>query len=140
MNQAVVYFLDLPNEMLLKILKQLDNINVLYSCMGTFNERFDTLLQDNVFTNTLNFIRRSSTDTAISSLPGSVLDRFCLEILPKINHNVKHLILNTVSMECILLAVNYPNLISLKLFHLGEKITLDYYTSKYFKCNCSMKG
>ncbi|CAF1158493.1 unnamed protein product [Rotaria sordida] len=67
--------------------------------MGIINEKFDILLQDNIFTNTLNLISRSSTDDHICSIDNRILDRFCIDILPKIHHNVKHLILESTSME-----------------------------------------
>jgi hypothetical protein len=131
MNQSEVHLLDLPNEILLIILKKLDNINVLYSLMGVFNERFDILLQNNVPTNTLNLVSVSSTDDDISSLDVPILDRFCINILPRIGHNVKQLILESMSMRRILLACNYPNLTYLKLFNFGQAIVLSYFTGKY---------
>ncbi|CAF4153008.1 unnamed protein product, partial [Rotaria sordida] len=133
MNQSDIHLVDLPNEILLMILKRLDNINVLYSLMGTFDGQFDILLQDNIFTNTLNMISRSSTDNDdddIYSIDDQILDRFCIDILPKIHHNVKHLILESMSMKRILLAGNYPNLTSLKLFNFGQNIALNYFTDK----------
>ncbi|CAF3482744.1 unnamed protein product [Rotaria sp. Silwood1] len=99
--------------------------------MGTIDEQFDILLQDNIFTNTLNMISKSSTDDDdICSIDDRILDRFCIDILPKIHHNVKHLILESMSMERILLAGNYPNLTSLKLFNFGQNIALNYFTDK----------
>ncbi|CAF4308925.1 unnamed protein product, partial [Rotaria sordida] len=96
--------------------------------MGIINEEFDILLQDNIFTNTLNLISRSSTDDDICSIDNRILDRFCIDILPKIHHNVKYLILEPTSMERILLVSNYPNLTSLKLFNFEEHIALNYFT------------
>ncbi|CAF1599668.1 unnamed protein product [Rotaria sordida] len=98
--------------------------------MGIINEEFDILLQDNIFTNTLNLISRSSTDDDICSIDNRILDRFCIDILPKIHHNVKYLILEPTSMERILLVSNYPNLTSLKLFNFEEHIALNYFTDK----------
>ncbi|CAF3884373.1 unnamed protein product [Rotaria sp. Silwood1] len=128
MNQSDIHLVDLPNEVLFMILKRLDNINVLYSLMGTINKQFDIVLQDNIFTNTLNMISKSATedDDDICSIDDRILDRFCIDILPKIHHNVKHLILESMSMERILLAGNYPNLTSLKLFNFGQNIALNY--------------
>ncbi|CAF3131817.1 unnamed protein product [Rotaria sp. Silwood2] len=103
--------------------------------MGVFNEQFDILLQESVFTNTLNLVIRSSTDDDICSLDDPVLDRLSTDILPRIHHNVKNLILEPMSMERILLAVNYTNLTSLKLFNFRHKIVSSYFTegkqSKY---------
>jgi len=131
MNQSDIHFLDLPNEILVIILKKLDNINVLYSLMGVFNKRFDTLLEHHVFTNTLDLLTRSSTDDDIYSLDHPTLDRFCIDLLPKIHHNVKRLIFNSESMRQILVAGNYPQLTSLNLFHFQQRIALNYFTRKY---------
>jgi len=60
MNQSDIHLLDLPDEILIIILKKLDNIDVLYSLFGVNNERLDRLVDDNVFTNILNFARTSS--------------------------------------------------------------------------------
>ncbi|CAF4151053.1 unnamed protein product [Rotaria sordida] len=77
-------------------------------------------------------ISKSSTDDDddICSIDDRILDRFCIDILPKIHNNVKHLILESMSMEYILLAGNYPNLTSLKLFNFGQHIALNYFTDK----------
>ncbi|CAF1499066.1 unnamed protein product [Rotaria sordida] len=99
--------------------------------MGVFNEEFDILLQDNIFTNTLNLISRSSIgDNNISSIDDRIFDRFCIDILPKIHHNVKHLIIESMFMGRILLAGNYPNLTSLRLFNFGQHIALNYFTDE----------
>ncbi|CAF4086302.1 unnamed protein product, partial [Rotaria magnacalcarata] len=71
-----INFLDLPNEMLLIILKKLDNIDVLYSLFGINNKRLDILVQDDEFTNNRNFVTTSSiTDD-------EKFDRFSTSILP----------------------------------------------------------
>ncbi|CAF4785575.1 unnamed protein product [Rotaria sp. Silwood1] len=128
MSQSNVDFLDLPNEILLHILKKLDNICVLYSLFGVINERFDSLLQDNIFTNTLNLLTNSADDN--SSLVNPILDRFCISILPRIHYNVKRLILESMSMERILLIGTFPNLTHLKVFNFGRHIALNYFTDQ----------
>ncbi|CAF4196491.1 unnamed protein product [Rotaria sp. Silwood2] len=55
MNQSDIDLLNLPNEILLVILKKLDNIDVLYSLFGINNKQLDILVEDGVFTNILNF-------------------------------------------------------------------------------------
>ncbi|CAF4649203.1 unnamed protein product, partial [Rotaria sp. Silwood1] len=40
----------------------------------------------------------------------TILDRFCLQILPKIHHKIQFLNLESSSMERILLSTNCPNL------------------------------
>ncbi|CAF0796065.1 unnamed protein product, partial [Rotaria sordida] len=120
MNQSDIHLLDLPNEILIIILKKLDNIDVLYSLFGINNERLDILVQDDVFINILNFVKTSFID--------SKLDRFCTVILPQKHYCVKKLILETTSLERILLAGNYPNLTSLELFNFRQETVSRYFT------------
>ena len=129
MNQSNINLLDLPNEILLIILKKLDNMDVLYSLLGVDNQRLDTILQENTFTKTLNFVLTTLTDD-IFSIADPILNRFCISILPKIHYNVKSLILDSISMERILLAGDYPNLTQLKLFNFNGKIISRYFTGK----------
>jgi hypothetical protein len=132
MNQHNVQLLDLPNEILFLILKKLDNMDVLYSLLGVNDQRLDIMVQNQAFTNNLNFVTMSSNEN-ISSISDSILDRFCFDILPRIHHNVKSFTLESASMERILLAANYPNLTKLKLFNFNKQIV-----SRYFKGKNSM--
>jgi hypothetical protein len=103
MNRSYVHLLDLSDQILLTILKKLENIDVLYSLLGINNERLDNLAQNKIFTNTLNFVLTSSTDH-ISSINPQILDRLCTYALPRIYSNVKCLIVEPLSMQRILLA------------------------------------
>ncbi|CAF2348542.1 unnamed protein product [Rotaria sp. Silwood2] len=127
MHQYKINLLDLPTEVLHIILKKLDSMDVLYSLFAINNQRLDNIIQENTFTNTLNFVLITATDD-ILSVCDRVLDRFCLNLLPKIHNNVKSLILNSLSMEHILLAGDYPNLSELKIFNFNIKIALHYFT------------
>jgi hypothetical protein len=118
-----MHLLDLPNEILIIILKKLENVDILYSFFGICNQRLDNLIEDDGFTNILNFVR---TSTAADKL-----DRFSTCILPQKHHCIKKFILNTSSMEGILLASDYPNLTSLEVFDFGEKIARRYFTGSY---------
>ncbi|CAF4895161.1 unnamed protein product [Rotaria sp. Silwood1] len=129
MNQYKINLLDLPNEILLIILKKLDNMDVLYSLFDLNNERLDKIIQENTFTNNLNFVLITLTDDVLS-ISDSRIDRFCKNILPKIYYNVKSLILNSLSMERILFAADYPNLNKLKIFNFNDTIVLRYFTIK----------
>ncbi|CAF3203209.1 unnamed protein product [Rotaria sp. Silwood2] len=84
MNQSNIDLLDLPNEILLMILKILDNMDVLYSLISVDNQRLNTILQENTFTNTLNFILTTLTDD-IFSIDNRILNRFCINVLPRIH-------------------------------------------------------
>ncbi|CAF3851792.1 unnamed protein product, partial [Rotaria sp. Silwood1] len=129
MDQSNVRFLDLPNEILVIILKKLDNMDVLYSLLDVDNQRLNMIVEEKTYTKSLNFVLTTSTDD-ILSIANPMLDRFCIKILPKIAHNVKSLILESESMERILRAANYPNLTELKLFNFRDKITSHYFTDE----------
>jgi hypothetical protein len=129
MSKRDIHLLDLPDEILFIILKKLNNMDVLYSVLDINNERLHIIAQEKIFTNVLNFVSISSTND-ICSISSRKLDRFCIEILPQIHHNVKCLILESVCIERILLAAEYPNLIQLKIFNFNKEIM-----SRYFKGN-----
>ena len=129
MNQSNINLLDLPTEILLVILKKLDNMDVLYSLLGVDNQRLDTILRENNFTNNLNFMLTTlSSDTF--SIADPVINQFCISILPRIHYNIKSLTLDSIFLEKILLAGDYPNLTQLKLFNINEKIVSRYFTGK----------
>jgi hypothetical protein len=128
-----VHLLDLPDEILFLILKKLDNIDVLYSLLNVNNQRLDNIAQDKTFSTILNFVSMSSNDNNCS-ISGPTLDRFCFSILPRIHYNVKCLILESASMERILLAGNYSNLTNIELFNFNKEIFLRYFTGKKFMC------
>jgi hypothetical protein len=125
MSQSNVNLLDLPDEILLLILKKLNNIDVLYSFIDVNNEHLNSLAQEKIFSDTLNFV---SIDN-VSAIDQQKLNRFCKDILPKIHQNVKCFILEPISMEHIL-AAEYPNLTELKLFNFTQEVCLNYFTSK----------
>jgi hypothetical protein len=139
MNQHNVHLLDLPNEILFLILKKLDNIDVLYSLLDINNQRLDIIAQEQIFSNILNFVSISQSNDEISSTSNSILDRFCIDILPRIHKNVKSLILESVSMERILCSGNYPNLTELKIFNLNKEIVSRYFLGKIFMCTDLLK-
>jgi hypothetical protein len=122
MNRSNVHLLHLPDEILLKILNKLSNVDVLYSLLDIDNGRLNILAQENAFTNILKFV---SIDD------NSIIDRFSTDILPRIHLNVKCFILQSVLMKRILLATNYPNLTELKIVDFQRTITLNYFTSKH---------
>lgn len=129
MNQSNIGLLDLPSEILLIILKKLDNMDVLYSLLGVNNQSLDVIIQENTFTNITNFTLTTSTSDIIS-LPDPIVDRFCISILPRIHYNVKTLIIDSLYMERILSVADYYNLTELKLFNFSGKIASRYFTGK----------
>ncbi len=96
-------------------------MDVLYSLLDVDNQRLDMIVQEKTFTNTLNFVVTTITDEVLS-IANSTIDRFCIDILPKIGYNIKSLILESESMERILLATDYPNLTELKLYNVNDEI------------------
>ncbi|CAM4777019.1 unnamed protein product [Rotaria magnacalcarata] len=121
MKPSNVHLLGLPNEILLIILRKLNNIDVLYSLLDINNGRLDIIAQENTFTNILNFVNTNNI---------SLIDRFCIYILPRIHHCIKYFILEPVFMERILLAAVYPNLTELKLFNFEQQIASKYFTEE----------
>jgi hypothetical protein len=130
MTQHRIHLLDLPNEILFLILKKLENVDVLYSLLGINNQRLDIIAQEQIFTNTLNFVSISQSNDEICSISDSILDRFCISILPRIQENVKSLIIESDSMECILRAGIYLNLTELKIFNFNNAIASRYFMGK----------
>ncbi|CAF1039397.1 unnamed protein product [Adineta ricciae] len=125
MNQFGVRLPDLPDEILLMILKKLSNTDVLYSLLNINDERLDIIAKEKIFSNILDFV---SFDP-LSSIDRFKLEHFCFDILPKIHENVKCFILKPDLMECVLLASDYPNLTELQLFNFKEEFVLPYFTS-----------
>jgi hypothetical protein len=123
MNRTDIHLLDLPVEILLKILRKLNNMDVLYSLVGI--EGLDLLVQDDTFTNTLNFV---FTDN--DSIKESMLNRFCNSILPRIESNIKCLVLETTTMDRILRVGIYPNLTQLKISRFHANSFSDFCTGK----------
>ncbi|CAF3150249.1 unnamed protein product [Rotaria sp. Silwood2] len=85
------------------------------------NIRLDKIASDPIFTENLTLMKRSSNGV-IKLLDDSIFDRFYSQILPKIHHKIKWLDLEPLSMERILLAVDYPNLHGLSLFNIEREL------------------
>jgi hypothetical protein len=122
MNRSNVHLLDLPDEILLLILKKLNNVDVLYSLLDINNGRLNILAQQNTFTNILKIP---------TIYDYSLINRLCIDILPRIHHNVKCFIFDSFCMKRFLLATDYPNLTELKILHFKQKFALGYLTSKH---------
>ncbi|CAF1302569.1 unnamed protein product [Adineta ricciae] len=68
------------------------------------------------------------------SMRSMKLDRFCLSILPRIDENIKSLVVESAFMKHILGAGNYPNLTELTFYDMDKKIA-----SQFFTDNCMCK-
>jgi hypothetical protein len=129
MNGSCVQLNDLPDELLMFIFKQMNNIEVLYSLFGV-NKRFNSILQDPIITNRLNFLKRSSKNFVNIFSPDIIFNRFCLQILPAIHAKIQWLDIESTSMKQILCAANYSNLYGLGLFNIEEETIKNLFTGK----------
>ncbi|CAF4401858.1 unnamed protein product, partial [Rotaria socialis] len=126
MEGSLLALIDLPDEVLLLILKNLDNIEVLYLFID-LNKRFNKLVHDSIFTNHLTMIRCSSNGS-FDRLDEQIHDRFCSQILSSIHHNIKWLDVECSFMEDVLLCTSYPNLSGLDLYNIAKNIALRIFT------------
>ncbi|CAF3357621.1 unnamed protein product [Rotaria sp. Silwood2] len=117
---------DLPDEILVLILKKLDNIEVLYSLRGV-NKQLNTIANDSIFASYLPLF--VFLDDFASPLPDPILNQFCSHILLEIHHKIKWLDLESTSMERILLATDYPYLCGLGLYGFDVEKALSLFTN-----------
>ncbi|CAF4073711.1 unnamed protein product, partial [Rotaria sp. Silwood1] len=113
MNDSIVSILDLPNEILLIIFKKLNNIDLLYSFIG-INQQLDNVICRIDFTRAIDLVTISSYETDDSKID-SILDRFCLHILPRIHEHVECHTIEACFFQCIFHTSNYINLCKLTL-------------------------
>jgi hypothetical protein len=85
-NSTAINIVDLSDEILLNISNKLNNIYVLYSLIGV-NKKHDQLARAVVFTRSLDFVTTLSNGE--NDQMNSVLDRFCINILPQIVNNIE---------------------------------------------------
>ena len=157
MEDSFIQLDDLPDEILIIILKKLHNLEVLYSLIGV-NKRLDTIVSDSIFTKNLTLIpsvnkrfhtmvnnsifTRNLTLTTpfndLNQLADPILHRFRLQILPKIHHKIEWINVESSWIEPILLATNYPNLHGLGLYNLASTRAKDLITGKIFSLTLSM--
>ncbi|CAF4021254.1 unnamed protein product, partial [Rotaria sordida] len=128
MEHSCVRLDDLPDEILLIIFQKLNNCDVLYSFMG-LNERLDTILYDKIFTINLSLIKYVHGSSYQFNI---ILDRFSLEILPKINDKIERLSIESSFIKRILLATNYPNLHALDLYEFEPETASTLFRGKIF--------
>ena len=128
--------LDLPDEILLLILKKLNVVETLDQQCG-FHSQLDRILFDDIYVRELDWTRKC-WDESISSMDGLVIDRVCKNILPRINEKIIELTLEPNSIERVLHAVHYPKLSSLSLKNFSKKILVEHLTSNvdhFFQSN-----
>jgi len=130
MKRLCVQLTDLSDEILLLLLKNLTNVEVLYS-LRDVNKRLDKMVHDSIFTSNLALFN-SFSNGDIYPIPPLILDRFCSQILPKIHQKIKWPDLEPLSMERILLSANYPNLFGLGIYNIDKDTALNLFTGKIF--------
>ena len=80
-------FADLPVELLAHILKNLNNIDVLYSLSGV-NQKFDMIICDRRFCGSIDLTMDSLNETSHAKA-NEILQRFISNILPKISTEIE---------------------------------------------------
>jgi hypothetical protein len=127
---TAIGILDLPDEILLTIFNKLNNIEMLYSFIGV-NQKLDKLFRNIVFTSrSLDFVAMLSSEENNTRM-NSILNRFCVDILPQIQHNIECLTLEPSLIERVLYSCNYPKLRKLTLVNLQLKIASHILTGMY---------
>ena len=123
--------LDLPNEMLLLIMKQLNMVDVLYSLVDV-TQRLDELVLNSKFTRTLDMtcLKTESFLNRVYSIDDHVLERICKDVLPRLNDQVNELIIDQHSIKRVLHGSDYHQLVSLSLMDLDETFFVDFFPSK----------
>ncbi|CAF1109157.1 unnamed protein product [Adineta ricciae] len=118
MNQSSIELLDLPDEILLMILRKLNNVHVLYTLLNINSRRLNILAQEKIFAQILDFVSIDNT-TLMNQLQ---LNQICTNILPRISVNVTYFVVKSVFLERILMAADYPNLTKLKIFDFKKEM------------------
>ncbi|CAF3264438.1 unnamed protein product [Rotaria sp. Silwood2] len=127
MEELLIKLNDLPDEILIIILKNLYNFETFYSLIGV-NKRFNRIAHNSIFTTHLTLM--TFLNDSIYCLPDLILDRFCLQILLEIHYKIKWLDLESISMERILRITNYPNLYGLGLYGIDVENAISLFISK----------
>lgn len=99
-------------------------VDVLYSLVGG-NKQLDQLVLDPLYIRYLDMTSRLSRRSIFVrsfAVEDEVLDKICHNILPQIFNQVCQLILEQHSMVRVLRTINYPQLSTLSLVDLPEKI------------------
>ena len=116
MNDSFVNILDLPDEILIIIFKKLNNLDLLSSMVGV-NQRLDSLVCDINFTRAIDLTTITSDELDDSRI-NAILDRFCIQILPRIQSYITCLTVPACFSKRVLYAANYVNLSKLTLVNL----------------------
>ena len=120
-NGEGLSLVQLPNEMIMLIMKQLNMVDVLYSLVN-ITQRLDQLVLNSNYTRILNLtcLKSELFPNRSYSIDDDVLERICKDVLPRISDEVIELIIDQHSMKCVLRARDYRELVSLSLIDIDE--------------------
>jgi hypothetical protein len=135
MNHSTVNIVDLPDEILLHILKKLNNFDVLYSLVGV-NEKLNRVACDINFTRLVDLMT-IEPNRVTDSRSNAILDRFCMEILPRIHDNVESLTLQACFLPRVLHATNYLHLRKLDINNLELSMACHIFNGMLFHLSIS---
>jgi hypothetical protein len=116
--------LDLCDEILLMIVKELPMVDVLYS-IADVNRRLNRVAHDCLYIRRLDLAGLTTITSRWNPLfptDQHVVSRMCDQILPRIHDHVHQLTLEPYAMKDILAAVNYPQLYSLSLRSFEDEV------------------
>ncbi|CAF1364261.1 unnamed protein product [Rotaria sordida] len=131
-NNNNINILDLPDEILLIILNELDMVDVFYSFVN-LNKRFDRLALDPFYVQHLD-LRSKTLKNHNSAVDNPVFNQIYINILPQIHHNVNKLTVESLFMKFIFEAVDFSQLHSLSLVNCQSETLLQYLTSNIRFC------
>ncbi|CAF3344939.1 unnamed protein product [Rotaria sp. Silwood2] len=134
-NGSTVNILDLSDEILLIILKNLNNFDVLYSLVGV-NKKLDNMACDINFTRNVDLIMLPS-NRENDCKTNVILGRVFMHILPRIHDKVECLTIQGCFLQRLLLAGNYLNLRKLTLINLELKMASYVFNGMLIDSECS---
>ncbi|CAF1373781.1 unnamed protein product [Adineta ricciae] len=107
--------------------------NITY-CPGRAHRRLDRVLYPSIFTNTLTLLEKFSPPD-ICSLSSLVLDRFCSQVLPAIEHNIQWMNLEGSSLERVLSSGNFLHLSGLGVYGITKTYALHLLSDETLLCH-----
>lgn len=131
--------LDLPNEILLIIFKYLSTIDVFRSFVG-ISERLERLVTHPMSTRTVNMacLRLELLPKRIYSLDQAALAALCRDVLPRIHHHIRQLVVDQFTIDAVFRAAHYCELRSLSVVGIDEAYAVDFLRGKTTLASCSV--
>jgi hypothetical protein len=131
-NRNSLNLLDLPDEILLIIIKQLKMVDILYSLVN-ITVRLDRLVLNPSYIRILDMtcMKMKNHSYDIYSIDDHVCERICQNVLSRINDQVNELIMDQSSIKRVLHTIDYPQLHSLSLIHIDQTSFFDFLQSNF---------